>query len=176
MIMAYPHHPPLFPPLFRLSVILRRMRATPHPWAWWGTRKDPITGAEGAHHDGIDLGELEGEPVYAAAAGRIECCGAAPRAGNYVRIVHDDCDVQRTGYCHLSDISHWVATGADVLRGQIIGHVGHTGAAKGDHLHFQCWVFRDGIYHDVDPLPYLERGIIEADDMSAVKLATAAKE
>lgn len=166
MIASYPKHAPLFPPLYRLDVILRRMRSSPHPWAWWGTRRDPITGAEGQHHDGIDLGELEGEPVYSVADGVVESCGTAPRAGNYLRIIHDQCDVQRTGYCHLRGLAQWVSPGAEVRRGQIIGYVGHTGAAKGDHLHFQTWVYDHDQqrYRDVDPLPHLERGIIEADD------------
>lgn len=176
MIAAYPKDPPLFPPLFRACVILRRMRSSPHPWAWWGTRRDPITGQEGAHHDGIDMGEIEGEPVYAVADGTVESCGSAQRAGNFVRIKHDRADIARTGYCHLSAIAQWVAVGAGVKRGQIIGYVGHTGASKGDHLHFQCWEWRDGRYVDVDPLPHIERGIIEADDMASIKLADAAKE
>lgn len=176
MIAAYPHRPPLFPPLYRLGVILRRMRATPHPWAWWGTRRDPITGADGVHHDGIDLGEIEGEPVYAVADGTVESCGEARRGGIYVRIVHTDCDVQRTGYCHLSSLAQWVQPGVDVRRGQIIGYVGHTGASRGDHLHFQAWVWDGDGYRDVDPLPHLERSIIEADDAASVKLADAAKE
>lgn len=176
MVAAYPRDVPFFPPLFRLAVILRRMRSSPHPWAWWGTRKDPITGMEGVHHDGIDLGEIEGEPVYAVADGVVESCGEAKRGGKYIRIKHDRNDIQRTGYCHLFSHAQWVAVGAPVRRGQIIGYVGHTGATKGDHLHFQTWIFKDGICDDVDPLPLLERSIIEADDDAAIKLADAAKE
>lgn len=172
-----PRGPVMFPPLYRLAVILRRMRATPHPWAWWGKRRDPITGQEGSCHDGIDLGELEGEPVYAAGAGHIEIAATAPRAGKYVRILHglSDCPVGRTGYCHLSEFAPWVQAGAEVARGQIIGYVGQTGACKGAHLHFQCWVFDGANYKNVDPLPYLEGSLLEVDSKTVADLMRAAK-
>ena len=68
-------------------------------------------------------------------------------AGNYVVVVVDD--HARVIYCHLSEFQ--VSTGDAVAPGQVIGLVGATGLATGEHVHLQVNI--DG--HPVDPEAFL---------------------
>lgn len=78
-----------------------------------------------------------GEPVFAAAAGKVQRIGYNRVSGYYVRIIHPNGVV--TFYGHLSKIM--VQPGEKVYQGQIIGSVGYSGLTKpsgpaGCHLHF----------------------------------------
>jgi murein DD-endopeptidase MepM/ murein hydrolase activator NlpD len=53
--------------------------------------------------------------------------------GNYLTLRHEDDTC--TGYCHLREPSP-LAVGTRVRRGEVIGHLGRTGAATGPHLHW----------------------------------------
>lgn len=54
-----------------------------------------------------------------------------------------------TVYGHLSSIQ--VRSGEEVKGGQVIALSGHSGNARGPHLHFEVW--RHG--REVDPVPLL---------------------
>ena len=54
-----------------------------------------------------------------------------------------------TVYGHLSSIQ--VRSGVEVEGGQVIALSGHSGNARGPHLHFEVW--RHG--REVDPVPLL---------------------
>lgn len=56
-------------------------------------------------------------------------------AGNYVIIQYDD-NIY-TALCHLKTGSIQVFVGQNVEKGELIGHVGHSGNSFAPHLHFQ---------------------------------------
>ena len=56
--------------------------------------------------------------------------------GNIIIINHGQGII--TCYLHLSEIN--IKEGEDVLKGQIIGKVGSTGASTGPHLHWSVYV------------------------------------
>lgn len=86
--------------------------------------------------NGVDVANLCGTPIYAAAAGSIIAAtesGWNGGAGKYVKINHTS-ELQ-TLYAHLSRVL--VSLGESVFRGQLIGLMGATGQATGCHLHFE---------------------------------------
>ena len=56
--------------------------------------------------------------------------------GNEIEIDHGNGIV--TVYGHLSGFN--VATGQQVVKGEVIGYVGHTGRVTGPHLHYEVQV------------------------------------
>lgn len=98
----------------------------------YGTRTDPVTGAHGAFHDGIDIPAPRGTPVVAMQNGTvIQVIMGSSGYGNLIRLQHDG--NMQSFYGHLSDIG--VRRGQQVMRGQVIGWVGSTGKSTGPHLH-----------------------------------------
>jgi len=83
-------------------------------------------------HNGIDIDGETGDSVFAAASGVVIMATFSGSAGNIVKITHRNGDI--TSYMHLDSIS--VSEGQTVVKGQIIGTVGSTGAVTGSHLHF----------------------------------------
>jgi murein DD-endopeptidase MepM/ murein hydrolase activator NlpD len=112
-----------------------------------------ITSPFGDHrnHPGIDIDGVTGDPVVAAGAGTVLLAGMAPAGyggyGNVVMIDHGGGIA--TLYAHLSRVD--VAMGQAVQQGQLIGAIGATGMATGDHLHFEVRVANK----PVDPVPWL---------------------
>ena len=100
-----------------------------------------------SRHEGIDLSAPAGTPVTATADGVV---GFAGRSGDFGRLVIIDHGAGwQTRYAHLKRIK--VKKGKKVARGEVIGTVGKSGNATGNHLHYE--VRRDG--RAVDPRPYL---------------------
>ncbi len=100
-----------------------------------------------SRHEGIDLSAPAGTPVTATANGVV---GFAGRSGDFGRLVIiDHGDGWQTRYAHLKRIK--VKNGRKVAKGDVIGTVGKSGNATGNHLHYE--VRRDG--RAVDPRPYL---------------------
>lgn len=102
-------------------------------------------------HNGVDMTAPCGQPVVAAAAGRVSFAGRNGGYGNLVVVDHGLVDGHRlqTKYAHLSAIG--VRVGQAVTPGTGVGLSGTTGLSTGCHLHFE--VKSDGIY--VNPVPYL---------------------
>lgn len=85
------------------------------------------------------------KPIYAAESGRVDQLQywdgktktGMQSYGNMVRINHGvyDGGVLQTRYAHMSKLL--VKNGHNVYRGQIIGYMGATGNATGQHLHFE---------------------------------------
>lgn len=84
-------------------------------------------------HLGIDIPGTLGDEVWASDGGEVVWASYTPSYGNSVRIQHDDGYV--TLYAHLDELL--VEVGDSVYQGQLIGKMGHTGAAYGTHLHFE---------------------------------------
>ncbi len=102
---------------------------------------NPVPGAiltQSIHgNNGVDLGAPSGTPIHAAAAGTIIVSkndGAWNGGyGSYVVVSHSN--GMQTLYAHMSkDI---VSVGETVTQGEVIGYVGETGEATGNHLHFE---------------------------------------
>jgi len=83
-------------------------------------------------HGGVDLAGPVGEPVIAAAAGRVVLVHESYLEGN--TIVLDHGGGLFTYYCHLSEFK--AEKGQMVKRGDVVGLVGETGRVTGPHLHF----------------------------------------
>lgn len=86
--------------------------------------------------NGIDVANLCGTPIYAAANGSIIASresGWNGGAGKYLKISHGN--ELYTLYAHLSRLL--VSGGESVSRGQLIGLMGSTGRSTGCHLHFE---------------------------------------
>lgn len=112
-------------------------------------------------HNGIDLGAPSGTPVYAADDGTVAFEGWGQNhswmgtpAGISVLINHGG---SYAGYAHLRDTV--VSKGQAVKKGQLIGHVGATGAATGPHLHFEMLPlkpdFNNGYAGRINVVPYI---------------------
>ena len=117
------------------------------------------------NHAGIDLAFKDETPVYSAASGTVVFAGCDSRcgevcddkcdkgSGKYIVISHPD--GFETRYAKLADFQ--VVQGDKVNQGDLIGHVGHSGAARsatggtGSHLHFEI---RNNST-PVDPMLYL---------------------
>ncbi len=102
-------------------------------------------------HNGIDLSNACGTPLYAAADGVVTHVGFDASGGWRLVISHgavDGVDLQ-TVYLHAE--GYRVRTGATVSRGEVVGTMGTTGWSTGCHLHFG--VKADGRH--TDPLAWL---------------------
>jgi murein DD-endopeptidase MepM/ murein hydrolase activator NlpD len=103
----------------------------------FGEREDPIMGGgEGEFHKGVDIGSPDGTPVHAPADGRVIKAGPGTGYGREIEIDHGNGII--TLYGHLSGYN--VTVGEQVVKGQVIGYVGHSGRATGAHLHYEVQV------------------------------------
>ena len=113
----------------------------------FGHRVDPITG-EVSSHTGTDIACAEGTPILAAADGIVTGANGLDSWGGsygyYIQIDHGD--GLETLYAHCSSIC--VTTGQQVQAGEVIGYVGHTGRATGNHLHFEVHI--NGVRRDAE--------------------------
>ena len=112
----------------------------------FGNRVSPTSGAS-SYHQGVDLSADAGTPIYAARAGQVSAATYGSAAGYYVRINH--MDGFSSIYMHMTN--YVVRSGQNVSQGQLIGYVGRTGVATGNHLHFG--ISYNGAY--VNPANYI---------------------
>jgi murein DD-endopeptidase MepM/ murein hydrolase activator NlpD len=100
----------------------------------FGQREDPILGnGEGEFHTGIDISAPTGVPIRATGDGIVK---EAEMSSGYGReVVIDHGHGVETVYGHMSGFA--VIAGQTVLRGQVIGYVGHSGRTTGSHLHYE---------------------------------------
>jgi murein DD-endopeptidase MepM/ murein hydrolase activator NlpD len=119
-------------------------------------KKDPLTGERGYErlHKGIDIGSVEGSPIYARESGVVTFASPMGGYGNTIKIKHPD--GTSSLYAHMKNFS--VGVGSKVSLGDVIGQMGKTDRADGGssgtmvaHLHLE--------YHDVngkaiDPLEW----------------------
>ncbi len=113
----------------------------------YGTRIHPVFKTK-ATHTGIDIDGNKGDPVRAAAPGEVLYTGWLRGYGQVIILDHGG--NLTTVYAHLSGIN--TSEGTKVAAGDIIGRVGSTGVATGNHLHFEVRV--NG--NTTDPMRYLQ--------------------
>jgi murein DD-endopeptidase MepM/ murein hydrolase activator NlpD len=100
----------------------------------FGQREDPILGnGEGEFHTGIDISAPNGVPIRATGDGIVQTAEMSNGYGREVVIDHGH--GVETVYGHMSGFA--VVAGQTVLRGQVIGYVGHSGRTTGSHLHYE---------------------------------------
>ncbi|KAA3647689.1 MAG: M23 family peptidase [Chloroflexi bacterium] len=85
-------------------------------------------------HNGIDIGGVEGNAIYATDAGVVVYSGEST-FGFGLLIVIDHGNGFQSAYAHLSSVG--TLCGQSVSQGQIIGGLGNTGNSTGPHLHFE---------------------------------------
>lgn len=109
-----------------------------------------LNGRPMARHSGEDIDVSLGTPVHAANDGVVRLAGSFYYDGNMVIIDHGGGLL--TEYLHMSDMS--VRPGQQVLRGEVIGHVGHTGRVTGPVLHYGA------VLHGAHVNPMLLTGLL----------------
>ena len=101
----------------------------------FGYRDIPSLGLQD-YHRGIDIVADGGTPIHACNSGQVVRSEYHYSWGNYVLIDHGG--GQCTLYAHMTATA--VSAGSTVSKGDIIGYVGQTGHAYGNHLHLEYWV------------------------------------
>ena len=100
----------------------------------YGSRINPIS-QQSEFHRGIDISADAGTPVMATAEGVVVFSGHNAAGGNIVVIAHGH--HFSTYYAH--NRRNTVQIGQKVKRGEVIGYVGSTGSATGNHVHYEVW-------------------------------------
>lgn len=99
----------------------------------FGYRPDPVTG-EIAFHDGYDIANEMGTPVFASADGIVKSTGFMQNYGISVVIEHPENGLE-TIFAHLSNYS--VYPDKRIKRGDLVGSIGNSGKSTGPHLHYE---------------------------------------
>ncbi len=103
----------------------------------WPINGRCITQFYNGFHPGLDVGSMEGSPVYASDTGTVTYASFAAGTyydyGNLIVINHGN--GFETFYAHLSSIG--VFPGQTVTQGELIGFTGNTGRSSGPHIHFE---------------------------------------
>jgi lipoprotein NlpD len=122
--------------------------ATDNEINWlWPTNGPVLAGFDDVKNKGLDIGGAAGDPVVAAADGRVVYVGAGLRGyGNLIILKHNN--VYLTAYAHNQTLL--VKEDQAVLKGQKIAEMGNSDADR-VKLHFE--VRRQG--KPVDPAKYL---------------------
>ncbi|MGL5819927.1 MAG: M23 family metallopeptidase [Phycicoccus sp.] len=125
-----------------------------HPFTFRGGLGDRYRTPARPTHNGIDYGYdgvVAGTPIYAVARGTVVEIGYNPDPnrgfGHYVRVEH--ADGFRSLYAHMRDASP-TREGQYVPASGLLGHVGRTGFATGNHLHLE--ITAGGEHTDPEPL------------------------
>jgi murein DD-endopeptidase MepM/ murein hydrolase activator NlpD len=103
----------------------------------FGMRRHPILGYS-KMHTGVDWAAPRGTPIMATGDGVVESAGWSAGYGRQTIVRH--ANGYKTSYNHQSGIAEGVKKGATVRQGQVIGFVGATGLATGNHLHYEMFV------------------------------------
>ncbi len=110
-----------------------------------------LNGETRSTHRGLDFRAKAGDPVKAAADGRVVLTGDFYYSGNFVVVDHG-LGVFTT-YMHLSAID--AREGQFLRRGEVLGKVGSTGRSTGPHLHLSLNILGFGVNAQtiMEPIP-----------------------
>lgn len=110
---------------------------------------EPAYGGYAHFHLGVDIANIQGTPIVAAAAGTVIYAGWTTAGyGNMVEIDHGN--GLMTLYGHMMTTPS-VTVGQSVFQGELIGYMGTTGNSTGPHCHFG--VQQNGVW--VNPMKFL---------------------
>jgi hypothetical protein len=126
----------------------------------YGYRYDPITGAAGSFHRGVDYGAPAGALLIAPFDGNVTT-GYESGAGNWLWVVNGPDMFKSFHHSSFIVASGWVTAGTH------LAYIDSTGSSTGSHAHLELWENNSNI----DPTGYLDRaplwgGPIEEDDMN----------
>lgn len=100
------------------------------------------------YHPGIDLDGITGDPIYPITSGKVEGIQYSKYGyGNAVLVDHYEGIM--SFYAHLSRI--FIRKDQEVTTSTILGEMGATGRAYGDHLHLE--IFQNG--KQINPVNFL---------------------
>jgi len=116
----------------------------------WPTQGHRITQYFSWRHNGVDIGNKVGTPIYAADDGVVEIASSGWNGGYGNTILLNHGGGKKTRYGHASKLL--VSAGERVSQGQVIALMGSTGRSTGSHLHFEV-IINGGRYN---PLNYIK--------------------
>ena len=108
-----------------------------------GNRFHPVQKRWKAHR-GTDFAAPKGTPIRSVGDGIVVEAKYGKYNGNYVKIKHNS--TYTTQYLHMSKIKKGIKRGVKVKQEDVIGYVGSTGLAKGNHLCYRFW--KNGVQID----------------------------
>ncbi|WP_148050084.1 M23 family metallopeptidase [Frigoribacterium sp. PhB107] len=119
----------------------------------FGPRAAPCAACSSMHM-GLDMTPGGGTPIGAVAAGTVRTSGLHAQFGQYAVIDHViDGQKVSTLYAHMIVGSSPLVVGQQVAVGELVGLVGRSGVATGEHLHFEVLI---GGSTQVDPRAWLD--------------------
>lgn len=126
----------------------------------FGWRVAPCSWGCSSDHKGVDFDPGYGASIHVVADGVVVESSSDGGLGQHLIIKHDiDGKMVETVYGHMIYGSNTVGVGDKVKMGEVIGHVGSTGASTGPHLHFEV---RPGGGDAIEPLAWLKKYVTEA--------------
>lgn len=102
----------------------------------FGYRVDPVTGAKGTFHAGIDIAYPSGTIISSVKEGTVVAANYYTSGYGY-HVIIDHGGGYKTLYGHCSTLL--VNVGDRVTKGQAIAKVGNTGKSTGPHLHLNVY-------------------------------------
>lgn len=97
-------------------------------------------------HNGLDIANSAGTPIFAVADGTVAYVGIDTDYGNYVRVTHPQLGFD-SFYAHMASAS--VPVGKTVQQGEALGAMGSTGNSSGNHLHLEFRLSSGANYVDL---------------------------
>lgn len=122
----------------------------------YGYRIDPITGAQGSFHRGVDYGAPMNVPLIAPFDGQVTTGYESGGAGNWIWVVQGSDMFKSFHHSSFAVTSGWV------LAGETIAYIGTTGSSTGAHAHLELW--ENGT--NIDPTGYLDRAPLKGGGSS----------
>jgi len=123
-----------------------------------GRRFHPVQKRYKAHL-GTDYAADRGTPIRSTGDGVVTEATFGQYNGNYVKIRHNG--TYTTQYLHMSRIASGMRPGVRVRQGQVIGYVGSTGLATGNHVCYRFWKNGKQVDHRREDFPSV--GPVPAD-------------